>query len=190
VCSSDLPTYTEDTNCGNVYVKGNYTGQLTIASENDVVINGNITTPVNGEGVPSTNAVLGLIADNFVRIYHPLNNKRGHEYRECEPSTGNAASPAPLTNVTIYAAILAVNHSFIVDNYDCGQPFEKLTVFGAIAQIFRGTVGTHNGSGEVTTGYAKNYNYDDRLRVESPPYFLSPVQAAWIVQRETLAPSP
>jgi Tfp pilus assembly protein PilX len=190
------PTYTPygpnyvDTNCGNVYVKGNYTGQLTIAAENDVVINGNITTPVNGEGIPTTNAVLGLIADNFVRVYHPLNNTRGHEFTECEPSNGNAVAPAPLTNLTIYAAILAVNHSFIIDNYDCGKQLEKLTVYGAIAQIFRGTVGTHNGSGEVLTGYAKNYNYDDRLRVESPPYFLSPVQAAWIVQRETLAPSP
>lgn len=178
------PTYTADTYCGNVYVKGNYTGQLTIASENDVVINGNITTPVTGE-VPNTNAVLGLIADNFVRIYHPLNGHRSTE--NCETST-NAASE--LKNITVYAAILAVNHSFIVDNYDCGEPMEKLTVYGAIAQVFRGTVGTHNGNGEVFSGYAKNYNYDDRLRVESPPYFLSPVEAAWLVQRETLAPAP
>ena len=45
---------------------------LTIASENDIVINGNITTPVNSEGTPTTNALLGLIANNFVRIYHPV----------------------------------------------------------------------------------------------------------------------
>jgi Tfp pilus assembly protein PilX len=179
------PSYTKDVNCGNVYVEGNYTGQLTIASENDVVIDGNITTPVNGEGIPTSNAVLGLIADNFVRVYHPLNGHRTVE--ECENSTN--ADPA-LKNITIYAAILAVNHSFIVDNYDCGEPMEKLTVFGAIAQVFRGTVGTHDGSGNVASGYAKNYNYDDRLRVESPPYFLNPVQAAWLIQRETLAEKP
>jgi type II secretory pathway pseudopilin PulG len=175
------PTYTEDTHCGNVYVKGNYTGQLTIASENDVVINGNITTPVNGE-VPSTNAVLGLIADNFVRIYHPLTGARPKELGECN-STSNAAGT--MTNVTIYAAILAVNHSFIVDNFDCGAALEKLSVYGAIAQIFRGTVGMHSGE-TVVHGYAKNYNYDDRLTIESPPDFLSPVAAAWIVKRETL----
>ena len=58
-----------DTTCGNVYVHGEYTKSLTIAAENDVIINGNITTPVNGE-TPTTNALLGLIANNFVRIYH------------------------------------------------------------------------------------------------------------------------
>ncbi len=175
------PTYTADTGCGNVYVKGNYTGQLTIASENDIVINGNITTPANGEGVPLTNAVLGLIADNFVRIYHPVSSRSN-----CETATN---TDPELKNITIYAAILAVNHSFIVDNYDCGPAMEKLSVYGAIAQIFRGTVGTHNGE-EVSSGYAKNYNYDDRLAVESPPFFLSPVAAAWIIKRETLAQNP
>lgn len=179
------PTYTEDKGC-NVYVKGNYTGQLTIASENDIVINGSITTPVNGEGIPLTNAVLGLIADNFVRIYHPLTGVRPKEFGECG-SRSNAEGT--MKNVSIYAAILAVNHSFIVDNYDCGAPLEKLSVFGAIAQIFRGTVGTHSGN-EVASGYAKNYNYDDRLTTESPPDFLSPVAAAWIAKRETLAPNP
>ncbi len=38
-----------DTTCGNVYVHGEYKKSLTIAAENDVVINGNLTTPVNGE---------------------------------------------------------------------------------------------------------------------------------------------
>ena len=61
-----------DTTCGNVYVHGEYTKSLTIAAENDIVINGNLTTPVNGEGTPTTNALLGLIANNFVRIYHPV----------------------------------------------------------------------------------------------------------------------
>jgi Tfp pilus assembly protein PilX len=180
------PTYTTDTGCGNVYVQGNYTGQLTIASENDVVIDGNITTPVNGEGVPTTNAVLGLIADNFVRVYHPLNGSRAHEFGECGSTTNSSEA---LKNPTIYAAILAVNHSFIVDNLDCGEPLGTLSIYGAIAQIFRGTVGTHSGE-TVASGYAKNYNYDDRLQIESPPYFLSPVAAAWIVERETLAKTP
>jgi type II secretory pathway pseudopilin PulG len=180
------PTYSEDTGCGNVYVKGNYSGQLTIAAENDIVINGNITTAVNGEGVPMTNAVLGLIANNFVRVYHPLSGRTSHTAFTCN-SASNAAGT--MANPTIYAAILAVNHSFIVDNYDCGAPQEKLTVYGAIAQIFRGTVGTHSG-GEVVSGYSKNYIYDDRLKIESPPHFLNPVKAAWLIRRETVSPNP
>lgn len=180
------PTYSEDGRCGNVYVKGNYTGQLTIAAENDVVIDGSITTTVDGEGVPTTNAVLGLIANNFVRVYHPLNGRTSHTAGTCNSATNGSEA---MENPTIYAAILAVNHSFIVDNYDCGVPLEKLTIYGAIAQIFRGTVGTHSG-GEVASGYTKNYIYDDRLKVESPPYFLNPVKAAWLIRRETLAPNP
>lgn len=180
------PTYTEDTNCGNVYVKGNYSGQLTIAAENDIVVNGNITTAANGEGVPMTNAVLGLIANNFVRVYHPLSGRAGHSAGSCSSATNAAGTMA---NPTIYAAILAVNHSFIVDNYDCGAPLEKLTIYGAIAQIFRGTVGTHSG-GEIASGYTKNYIYDDRLKIESPPHFLNPVKAAWLIRRETVAPNP
>jgi hypothetical protein len=34
------------------------------------------------------------------------------------------------------------------------------------------------------TGYAKNYNYDDRLRYRSPPYFVEPVKASWKVVRQ------
>ena len=70
------PRYSEDYSCGNVYVHGKYTKSVTIASENDVIINGNLLTPTEPEnsptGVPTTNALLGLIANNFVRVYHPV----------------------------------------------------------------------------------------------------------------------
>jgi hypothetical protein len=55
-------------------------------------------------------------------------------------------------------------------------------VFGAIAQKFRGPVGTFIGSTRHT-GYAKNYVYNDELRYRSPPFFLDPLQAAWRVVR-------
>ena len=47
--------------------------------------------------------------------------------------------------IEIDAAILALDHSFIVDNWDCGL-LGALTVKGAIAQKFRGPVGTYNSS--------------------------------------------
>jgi hypothetical protein len=68
----------------------------------------------------------------------------------------------------------------VVDNWTCGQPLQLLTVTGAIAQQYRGAVGTVGSNG---SGYIKNYNYDDRLRYRSPPYFLTPVAAAWGVVR-------
>ena len=59
----------------------------------------------------------------------------------------------------------------------------KLNVYGAIAQNYRGAVGTTGG-----TGYLKDYKYDGRLATDEPPYFLAPLKAGWKVIRET-APS-
>jgi len=105
---------------------------------------------------------MGLIADNFVRVFHP-----------CTSGTNRTGTE---TNVQIDAAILSLNHSFTVDDYACGAQLGTLTVNGAIAQKFRGPVGSF---GSSPHGYTKNYTYDDRLLYRSPPYFLDPVQSAW-----------
>ncbi|HEY1778800.1 MAG TPA: hypothetical protein VGG41_21765 [Solirubrobacteraceae bacterium] len=189
------PSYTADTNCGNAYVSGTYNTSLTIATDNDIIINGNIctTTTVACTGTPTGNALLGLIANDFVRIYHPMDNASSDTSGGCTTTTGSGRSQTTvtasnatgsLTDPTVYAAILAVNHSFIVDNYNCGDSLGTLNVYGAIAQLFRGTVGTES-NGTVSTGYDKSYNYDDRLADEEPPYFLNPVSAQWFVSRQT-----
>jgi hypothetical protein len=64
--------YTGDANCGNVYVKGEYSESLTIAAANDLIIDGSLTTSHESSGKPTGSATLGLIATNFVRIYHPV----------------------------------------------------------------------------------------------------------------------
>jgi Tfp pilus assembly protein PilX len=192
-CSSSYSpftaTYPATSGCGNVYVHGNYNGQLTIAAENDIIIDGNVTRA-------NTNSMLGLIANNFVRVYHPVcpglpSGCVGGTITS-ETSAGNCGtSPVngtgSISNLTIQAAILAISHSFIVDHYDCpaNLPLGNLTISGAISQKFRGAVGTFSGTSTVT-GYTKNYNYDDRLRYMEPPHFLDPVQSAWHIQRETL----
>ena len=88
-------------------------------------------------------------------------------------------------NLRIDAAILAIQHSFIVDHYDCGATLGELEVNGAISQKWRGPVGTNSG-GSINHGYFKDYNYDDRLRYQEPPNFLDPVESAWHIQRETI----
>jgi hypothetical protein len=176
--------------CGNVYVSGSYTNSLTIASDNDIIIDGNITT-TGYPNAPSGNQLLGLVANQFVRIYNPVTtspNTRGSTINSCN-NVSNASGTIdgnsyPLNNLYVYAAILAVNHSFIVDNFDCGSSLGTLKVWGAIAQLFRGTVDTGS-NGNVSTGYAKSYNYNDVLANIEPPYFLNPVSAAWSVQRLT-----
>ena len=113
--------------------------------------------------------MLGLIANRFVRVKHDVSGACGDNV--------NARN-----NYRIEAAMLALKDSFVVDNYQCGAPLGTLTVFGAIAQKFRGPVGTFSGT-NLNSGYAKDYNYNDALRYRSPPYFLDPMQAAWRVIR-------
>lgn len=182
------PGYNEDLGCGNVYVHGEYKKSLTIAAQENIVINGNITTPTSEEK-PATDAMLGLIANNFVRVYHPLTGKREQRYRKCGTSKNDEVND--FEKFTIYAAILAVRHSFIVDNFDCGNPFpEGLNVYGALAGLFtNGMTGRFSGR-KVESGYGYNLKYDNRLEVAEPPHFLNPIQAAWVVQRETLTTSP
>jgi type II secretory pathway pseudopilin PulG len=91
-----------------------------------------------------------------------------------------------LSEPVIDAAILSTKHSWIVDNYKCGASLGKLTVWGSIAQFWRGPVGT---SGEGGTGYIKNYNYDERLAAQQPPSFLSPSSTSWKLSRETAPPT-
>jgi Tfp pilus assembly protein PilX len=160
-------TYTEPSSCGNVYVKGTYDRSLTIGAQRDIIVTNSITR--------SGNYLLGLVANTFIRVYHPVNSS-------CGDTTSGPYGPS-IGSITIDAAILSVGHSFIVDNYDCGSPRGTLTVNGAIAQTYRGPVG--QGGSSITHGYVKNYNYDDRFKVANPPYFLDPVQSSWRTVRFT-----
>jgi type II secretory pathway pseudopilin PulG len=163
-------TYTSTpSGCGNATVRGTYGDDLTIAAENDVIIDGDLTR--GSEGL-----LLGLIGNNFVRVRHPVDFEQNDR--------GGCANTGDTDGVTIEAAILALNHSFIVDNWYCGFTLGDLNMYGAIAQKFRGPVGTVSG-GTIQTGYRKNYVYNDRLRYREPPYFLDPVQSAWRISRET-----
>jgi hypothetical protein len=148
---------------------------VTIAAEKDIVVDGNI--------VKGGDNMLGLIANNFVRISHPVTSRvstpNGSGYSWSCNNDFTAANPQVNQ---IDAAILALNYSFIVDNWYCGAALGTISVTGAIAQKYRGIVGTF---GSSTTGYLKNYVYDDRLKYREPPHFLDPVQTAWRVVRET-----
>jgi hypothetical protein len=190
-CPTNTYTYKQDytasSTCGNVEVKGNYSQNLTIGAANDIIITGSITR--NSSGL-----LMGLIANNFVRVYHPVIN-RNSSNNDCDnytstsqlPSGWNMSKtyPGTLANqtgpgaITIQSAILALNHSFIVDNWYCGNAMGNLSVDGAIAQEYRGPVGLTSGP-----GYIKNYSYNDLLRFQEPPFFIDPVQSSWKIVRQ------
>lgn len=166
--------FTTDYGCtkGTVMVKGNVSGQVTVAAKDDVVVVGDLTRGNQNSG--STD-IIGLVGGNYVWVYHPVNS-----------SGTNILSSADSVH-NIDAAILSLRHSFIVQNYDKGSPVTtndatRLNVTGAIAQKFRGPVGTSSGS-TAASGYLKNYVYDDRLAFLQPPYFLKPASSPWIVNK-------
>ena len=115
-------------------ISGTLSGQLTVASQDDIDITGNLLY-----NNPTGTDVLGLIADNDVAVVH--------------------ASGADVTDdLTIDAAIMSLNHSFYVQFWDtggntacsathpCAIPgAHSLNINGVIAQKFRGPVGTFNG---------------------------------------------
>jgi hypothetical protein len=164
--------------CGNINIEGTYSKPLTIAAGNDVVIM-NSVTKTNEE------AMLGLIANNFIRLYHPVRisettrTENGVTVTEKSCTSSSSNLTGSISNPKIEAAVLAINHSFIVDNYKCGSQLGTLTVKGAIAQKYRGAVGTTG-----STGYIKSYEYDERFKTNEPPEFTAPVESAWVIGKE------
>ena len=157
----------------------------------------------------TTNDVLGLIATNYVEVNHPVKPNcttigGSHPQTTCtgvspssvlEPlcsttpsvlGTPAAALCDPGPNVTIDAAVLALHHSFTVNNeglnngssYGVGSPESTLTVYGAIDQDWRGAVGVGSGAG-LTSGYTKDYDWDSRIQVVTPPHYLTPGTPSW-----------
>jgi hypothetical protein len=140
---------------GDAFVSGTLKGRLTIATENNVVVVANTTYATTGA---ASTDMLGLVANQFVQVYHPVNSS-GNNLTDSRNPTST------FTNPQIHAAILALGHSFIVQNYDEGAQLGTITVNGVIAQKWRGPVGTSGG-----TGYLKGYGYDSRMQYASPPY--------------------
>ncbi|MBV9368406.1 MAG: hypothetical protein JO074_01130 [Frankiales bacterium] len=162
---------------GDLWTYGTVTGRVTLGAESDIRVVDNLTV-AGGSASPGTN-VIGLVANRNVEIYHPI----------CDPNINyngcvdNANLPLPTTNAvftnpTVNAAILSVADSFVVPLWGYGSALGTLHIWGSIAQEYRGPVGTNNGSG-VATGYAKDYQYDQRLRYAPPPFYLNPSTSAY-----------
>lgn len=173
-------SYTNSESCGDVAVRGNYSSGITIGAQNDIVVYGDLTR------TDGTDALLGLIANNYVRVYHPMTGDPfGRAYDSGNPCNGLGNVSYDIVN-EIEASILSLKHSFQVDNYGCGSALGTLKVTGSIAQYYRGTVGMFRSSGN-SSGYVKDYQYDDRLLRSQPPYFLAPANAEgrWKINRRS-----
>ena len=133
---------------GNLTISGTLNGKLTVGANYDVIIPDSIVYADDPRTVPASDDTLGIIAESDIVI--------------------DDAAPY---NVEIDACAMALNTSFMMENWWIGPAKGTLTVYGGIIQDERGPVGTFNGTtGTKVSGYAKNYSYDSRLLGSPPPF--------------------
>lgn len=142
---------------GNLRVKGTVAGKMTIGAtgssglaKGNVYIDDDIVYKRNPQAGPSPD-LLGICAQNDVII------------------TDNAANNS---NVRIEAALFSLSGGLKAQNYNTRPVSGTIHLVGGITQYQRGPVGTFSGSPPVINhGFQKNYRYDTRLMVDSPPFF-------------------
>ncbi len=170
----DLTMLQNDQFCGqgNMYIEGTVKGRVTMASENSIIVTGDL---VLADGINGTDLV-GLVAGNSLNVFHPWvdnwyknsSNVWGWKNtpvevaawprRYTDPGTG---SYNPADGVQIAGSIQTLQHSFFVQQYNKGTEQGTLLVQGSIAQRWRGIVGTSGGTG-----------YTEELQVRRPPQVL------------------
>jgi hypothetical protein len=158
----DVSTPAYGCRSGDLFVKGEVSVQTTAGSSNYIYVTGDITDKDRNTDV------LGLVGQNGVLVWNPM-----------------SALSLPLLaglNREIDAAMVSVAHTFQVQNFDTGPLRGTLTVFGSLAQKYRGPVGTGIASAQVT-GYVKSYTYDPLLAALTPPKFLSPSATSFVLMR-------
>ena len=155
---------------GDLYVSGEnkVKGRMTIAAENYVYIQNDILyDDVNRD-------VLGIVGNNAIFIWNPMN--------------GSTPMLDSDKDRVVQAALMSVDHTIQVQNYDKGNNRGKLTIYGSMAQKYRGTVATSGGT-SIATGYAKDYNHDPKLANVSPPKYLMPTSTKFTISQTAGVPA-
>ena len=151
-------TESSHTRPADVAIEGTLEGRLTIVAERDININGHLLYATDPKTDPASEDALGLISGRNIVV-----------------------NPAAPNNLTIYAHMMATGNfdpssatigSFGVEDFSSGSPRGVLAVHGGIVQNYRGAVGTFNPwTGNMVSGFDKNYTYDHRFREDPPPWY-------------------
>ena len=149
---------------GTVSVSGVLSGQLTIASDNDIKIIDNITynvapviysgSPPVAAANPSCTDILGLVSTQSVVM--------------AKPTAGD---------VDVNAYIVALGpSSFVTQGGDIGVK-GKLNIVGGLTMNHETALGSFSGT-TIISGYRENYIYDSRLPLMvNPPHFSAAVDS-------------
>ena len=178
-------TWSSPSTAGNAFVSGTIDGRLTIAATNDIYITGRDPTNADFDnatvtggvkyanptvsGTNPTDDMLGLVANNYVRILH-------NGWFDSNPTTRDVAP----FDIAIHAAVFATTWAFEYEDYSQGDQKGSINLVGSITQKYRGAEGMIYSS-SFHTGYNNNYWHDPRMAYLSPPHFLEPLNAGWVL---------
>ncbi|MHB1519298.1 MAG: hypothetical protein ACYCVN_12465 [Acidimicrobiales bacterium] len=199
-------------NCeGDAIVHGQVNGAYTLATQNDINLDGNLTyancpqltaseqssmnsaTPLgpwpaaaqcSSISSSATNDILGLIATNFVSVNNPLQQSGPWWNPTITPvaTCGTSGASAPPDCSNPNPIIMA---SILALNHTFSVPNYAQSP-GYLGTIdFWGSLGEKYIDIEESgygNGYGMSYNWDPRLSVLSPPDFFTPSTPSWITQ--------
>ncbi len=133
---------------GDISVSGTLNGRLSVAAERDMMITNRIQYSVPPDN-PACTSMLGLVSGRKMQV--------------------SSSTPS---NMVIHATLMVFDKDFSVQDYDTGNPKGTLTIWGGILQNYRGPVGTFwANTGQIRSGYIKDYRYDMRVTTSPPPFF-------------------
>jgi hypothetical protein len=144
--------------------KGGLQGKLTIAATDEITITNDIKYN-------------SLIENTGIDIY----TDKPEELSPIDDTLGIISSkniklkiPSGNSNPIVCATMMALGES-MYNYYNNRYPPGIFTLFGGLIQVKRGIMGHHSSNNVQTSGYAKDYNFDDRMNDPTldalPPYF-------------------
>ena len=139
---------------GSLHIQGKLKGQVTVAtsgSGKSVWIDDDMVMSSSPQTNPNSTDMLGICS--LDSVYVTKNTANSHD-------------------CTIEAAIFCLNGGLAAEGVTTSSPlWGGLTVYGGIQQNKRAVVCYFDGSGNVNAGFQKNYYYDNRLMIKSPPFY-------------------
>ncbi len=143
--------------------------------------------PVTGDFDSTISDILGVVSEGDIVIANTPANGRD-----------NSSYGPDSTDIIITGALIALGESFTFEDQNDVNPWEFSTGYsgptpddrgdivlrGAITQYRRGYVHRSN---HQSTGYGKDYSFDQRLNTMSPPYFIEATDAEGNAQFEIVS---
>jgi hypothetical protein len=151
---------------GPLELTGRLYGQMTVGASGDIRLIDDIIyvdSAPNGLVNPDSPHVLGIVSESNIVVGNTWENGRGNS--------------AQGTDIIINAAMLALGESFTFEDqndvwelYQGPTPDDRgaIRLWGSVVQKRRGYVHRSN---HQSTGYGKDYHYDERFDVMPPPCY-------------------